>query len=172
MDDIEPGTFRSNFVMPGQRFLEKFLSVKNVIMNMSGVLWRHSALAAALAGAGSEIDQFRLAADWRLYVEACRQDNSVAYIARSLNGHRRHAKGITHSLDRQSHLEEVQRMQILVADMVGLSADRQSMARQHIRDAKRYLGLPDAPAATALNRIKMRVAKIVLVALKSVLRRP
>jgi glycosyltransferase involved in cell wall biosynthesis len=154
MDDIEPGTFLSDFVMQGQRFLEKFLSVKNIIMNMSGVLWRRSALAAALAGASPEIDQFKLAADWRLYVEACKQDNSVAYIARGLNGHRRHEKGITQSLDRQLHLEEVQRMQALVADMVGLGADRQSMARQHVREAKRYLGLPDAPGTSALNTTK------------------
>jgi hypothetical protein len=171
MDDIEPGTFLSDFVMPGQRFLEKFLSVKNVIMNMSGVLWRRSALAAALTGAGPEIDQFKLAADWRLYVEACRQDNSVAHIARSLNGHRRHEKGITLSLDRHLHLEEVRRMQALVADMVGLGADTQLMARQHIRDAKRYLGLPDAPAATVLDRRKMRVATFVREVLKDVLRR-
>jgi glycosyltransferase involved in cell wall biosynthesis len=172
MDDIEPGTFLSDFVMPGQQFLEKFLSVKNVIMNMSGVLWRRSALTAALAGAGPEIDQFKLAADWRLYVEACRQNNSVAYITRSLNGHRRHGKGITLSLDRQLHLEEVQRMQALVADMARLGADRQSMARQHIREAKRYLGLADAQGTTALNTRKVRVPKIVLVALKYLLRRP
>jgi hypothetical protein len=87
-----------------------------------------------------------------------------------LNGHRRHAKGITHSLDRQLHLEEVRRMQALVADMVGLGADGQSMARQHIRDAKRYLGLPDAREATVLNRTKMRIAKIVREVLKYVLR--
>ena len=85
--------------------------MKNVILNMSGVLWRRSVLEAALTAAGADIDRLKLAADWRLYIQACLLDISVSYIARPLNGHRRHEQGITMSLDKDSHLAELRQMQ-------------------------------------------------------------
>jgi hypothetical protein len=84
----------------------------------------------------------KLAADWRLYVQACLQDISISYIARALNGHRRHEKGITKSLDKGSHLAEVSRMQNLVASMFPLGVHKQWLARKHIQQAREYLGLP------------------------------
>jgi hypothetical protein len=41
--------------MAGQDFLHRFLAVKNVILNMSGVLWRREALAQALAAAADDL---------------------------------------------------------------------------------------------------------------------
>jgi len=155
VDDIEPGTFLSDFVMPGQELLERFLCVKNVIMNMSGVLWRRSALEAALAAAGDSLDRLRLAADWRLYVQACALGHSVAYIARSLNGHRRHERGITASLDKLSHLAEVREMQQLVARLVRVGVEKRLLAREHIEDAREYLGLPSDPAALGVSDIHL-----------------
>jgi glycosyltransferase involved in cell wall biosynthesis len=146
VDDIEPGVFLRDFTMPGREFLGRFLGIKNVILNMSGVLWRRSVLEAALTAAGGEIEHLKLAADWRLYVQACLGDVSVSYIARPLNGHRRHEKGITKSLDKDAHLAEVSRMQNLVASIAPLDVHKQWLARKHIQQAREFLDLPHDPA--------------------------
>jgi glycosyltransferase involved in cell wall biosynthesis len=146
VDDIEPGVLLRDFTMPGRVFLQKFLGVKNVILNMSGVLWRRSVLEAALTAAGADIDRLKLAADWRLYIQACLLDISVSYIARALNGHRRHERGITMSLDKDSHLAELRQMQALVDGVVKLGAQKKWLARKHVQQARQYLALPHDPA--------------------------
>jgi len=153
IDDIEPGVFLRDFTMPGREFLGRFLGIKNVILNMSGVLWRRSVLEAALEAAGAEIGHLKLAADWRLYIQACLADVSVSYIARPLNGHRRHEKGITKSLDKNAHLAELSRMQSLAASLAPLDVHKQWLARKHVQQAREYLGLPyDASQLTFAER--------------------
>ncbi len=142
VDDIAPGTFRADFAMPGRDFLRDFLGVKNVILNMSGVLWRREALSAALVSAGPEIEEFRLAGDWRLSAEACRLGQKVAYLAKALNGHRRHDRGVTSSLDKQRHVDEVVRMQISIAQATGLDERTLGKAEQHLADIHHRLDLP------------------------------
>jgi glycosyltransferase involved in cell wall biosynthesis len=141
IDDIEPGVFLDNVTMPALTFLGKFLAVKNIILNMSGVLWRRSALIAALEAAGADFSRFKLAADWRLYVQACLQGDTVSYLARPLNGHRRHERGVTSSLNKEAHLAELVAMQALVTGLVEIEPFKQWLARKHMRQAQVYLGL-------------------------------
>ena len=142
VDEIVPSTFRADFVMRGADFLRRFLSVKNVILNMSSVVWRRDALAATLESAGAEIDELRLAADWRLYAEACRLGLKVAYLAKALNGHRRHPGGVTSSLDREKHFDEVVRMQTWIAQATNVDGATLKKAEEHLQDIRRYLSLP------------------------------
>lgn len=147
VDEIEPGAFASDFVMEGGEFLRRFLAVKNVILNMSGVLWRRAALAQALDSAGPDIDDFRLAADWRLYAAACLAGRKVGYRATALNGHRRHAGGVTGSLDRQRHVDEILRLQVSIARALTargapLPEAAVAAAERHLADAHRHLDLP------------------------------
>jgi hypothetical protein len=72
-------------------------------------------------------------------------DISVSYIARALNGHRRHEQGITMSLDKDSHLAELRQMQALVDRMVTLGVQKQWLARKHVQQARQFLALPHEP---------------------------
>ncbi len=147
VDEIEPGTFTHDFVMAGEEFLRRFLSVKNVILNMSGVLWRREALEQAIKATGEELQSFRIAGDWRLYAAACAAGQSVAYLAKALNGHRRHKQSITSSLQKERHVEEIRQIQMLAAREVKLNEDCRAKAQKHLADVHRYLGLTMAPSA-------------------------
>ena len=54
-------------VFPAREFARRFLAERNLILNASAVLWRRTALLAALERCGGELDRYRLAGDWRLY---------------------------------------------------------------------------------------------------------
>ena len=53
----------------GADFVRDCLSERNLILNASGVLFSRDALRQALAGCGEELFAFRMAGDWRLYIE-------------------------------------------------------------------------------------------------------
>ncbi len=97
---------------PAAAFARRFLAERNLILNVSAVLWRREALLAALDRCGEELSGYRLAGDWRLYVELmAASQGQVAYVAEPLNVHRRHPQGVTGSLDVDSHLAEIARVQ-------------------------------------------------------------
>jgi hypothetical protein len=74
------------------------------------VVWRREALLRALAACEADLAGFRMAADWRLYLEALALPGAkVAYEAEPLNVHRRHATSVTHSLDADRHVREIAR---------------------------------------------------------------
>ncbi|MFO1151143.1 MAG: glycoside hydrolase family 99-like domain-containing protein [Alsobacter sp.] len=107
-DTIAPDLFGADFVSTGQDFLEKALSVRNPILNVSSVLWRRSVLEEVLAELGDDVLHAKVAADWLVYVEACRlKDAVVGYVSQSLNVHRRHQASATHVQDRQAQLDEI-----------------------------------------------------------------
>jgi len=94
---VDPSAFSESFVMPGRMFLERFLSQKNIILNVSAVVWNRVVLLQTLASLQDELPNYRVAGDWRLYTEVCAQDVRVGFVARALNRHRRHAESATHT---------------------------------------------------------------------------
>lgn len=118
----------------GAAFVQSCLSERNLILNVSGVLFRRTALKAALARCGETLFAFRMAGDWRLYIEMLREPGAcIAYVAEPLNIHRRHNDSATHRLAGQKHLGEVARIHRLVG--IGptlLDADR--MRQRAYRD--------------------------------------
>ena len=66
---ITPGALSQTEVFEGPAFVRRFLSVKNTILNVSSVLWRRTSLLRCLEACRSELTQFRMAGDWRLYLE-------------------------------------------------------------------------------------------------------
>jgi hypothetical protein len=100
----------SNETRDGQDFLTRYLAIRNVILNVSSVLWRRDALLDSIRGLGKDLMKYKMAGDWRLYLEALAQPGTkVADHATPLNVHRRHAGSVTHSLDVERHLEEIER---------------------------------------------------------------
>jgi glycosyltransferase involved in cell wall biosynthesis len=109
-------------------FAEKFLNVRNLIPNVSAALWRREALLKAL-DAVPELEGWKLAGDWRLYLELLTgQEGSVVYVAEPLNIHRRHEGGVTARLDAAAHLNEIKTLHGVAARRLEL--DEAALAEQ------------------------------------------
>jgi glycosyltransferase involved in cell wall biosynthesis len=105
---LEPGALTRTEVFSGEEFIIRFLVVKNSILNVSSVVWRRDALLGAFAACHKDLAQYRMAGDWRIYLECLAAPNAkIAYVADPLNVHRRHAQSVTHALKAQKHVEEI-----------------------------------------------------------------
>ena len=106
-----------------REFANKLLTVRNLIPNVSAVLWRREALLKALQSV-SDLESWKLAGDWRLYLELlAKQAGSVVYVAAPLNTHRRHQDGVTARLDAAMHLQEIERLHEVAASLLGLGGE-------------------------------------------------
>ena len=112
---VAPGGLEQTEVFEAKAFVHRFLSVKNLILNVSSVVWRRDALLRALTACEADLADFRMAGDWRLYLEALALPGAkVAYEAEPLNVHRRHATSVTHALDADRHVDEIARCHAVV----------------------------------------------------------
>jgi glycosyltransferase involved in cell wall biosynthesis len=104
-------------------FAKEFISVQNLIFNVSAVVWRRDALLAALAACGDCLGNWQIAGDWLVYLEALTQGpGEVVYVDTPLNSHRRHTESTTHRVDSAVHLSEIKRMHEIAAARLGLDA--------------------------------------------------
>jgi hypothetical protein len=104
-----------DFDLGGEEFVRRCLTERNLILNVSSVVWRRTALAAGLECAEEDLSGYELAGDWRLYVEAALGEGRVSYLAEPLNIHRRHDESVTHALEPERHLDEVRRVHTQIA---------------------------------------------------------
>ena len=139
LNEIEPGSFDEAFDMEGEEFLTRYLSVKNVILNVSAAVFRRDALLEALRSVGEDLQTYRVAGDWRLYVELCARGAQVSYLPQVLNSHRRHRSSVTHSLKMETHLGEIARIHRLVAERVDLDESQIQKQSDHYEMCRRYL---------------------------------
>lgn len=153
-----PDTLSADAVFDGADFARRFLAERNLILNVSAVLWRREALCAALDRCGSELADYRLAGDWRVYLEALTGGTpcQVAYVAAALNIHRRHAGSVTSRLPAQRHVEEVARLQALAAARLGADSRLRQRQAAYLRTLCGQLG---APAPTPPLRRSRRTGR-------------
>jgi glycosyltransferase involved in cell wall biosynthesis len=134
-------------LFPARDFAARFLAERNLILNVSAVLWRREALLAALTRCASELETFRIAGDWRLYVELLADcDGSVAYIARPLNAHRRHAQSVTTGTAAAAHLEEIARMYRVIRERLAPDAGMRRRQASWLRAVAQRLGVETTKA--------------------------
>ena len=67
------------------------------------------------------------------------QGGTVAYVARPLNTHRRHAASVTHRLPLARHLDEIARMQRHMRTMLGSDPAMLRRQRRAMTDARAAL---------------------------------
>jgi len=116
---VDEALFQNDFRLEGEEFIKRAISIRNVIMNVSSVLWSREVLDESFDAVGDSLFEMKLVGDWRIYLEALgKKGRSIAYIADSLNVHRRHEGGVTQSLDTQAHLKEIEGIHALVAKLV------------------------------------------------------
>jgi glycosyltransferase involved in cell wall biosynthesis len=121
---VEPAALTQSQVFEGAEFVERYLSVKNLILNASAVVWRRDALLRALDRCQETLLTFKMAGDWRLYLEALLEPGArIAYEAEPLNVHRRHGQSVTHELDGQRHVAEIEQIHLFSCDAFGLGGD-------------------------------------------------
>ena len=139
------GLFGRDFAIDGLELVRRALCERNVVLNVSSVLWRRDALAGALERAGPELERFRLVGDWLLYLEALGAPGArTSYVAEALNVHRRHRSSVTGSLDASAHLAEIQAMQDRADRMLGPNPARAARIDAYRAELRAQFGL-DAP---------------------------
>lgn len=123
------GALAQDGLFPARDFAARFLRERNLILNASAVLWRRTALLEALRRCTTELEAYRMAGDWRLYLEVLgHSDGQVAWVAQPLNIHRRHAASVTGSLAPDAHLAEIARAQTAARKILGGAESRQDVA--------------------------------------------
>ena len=139
---VEPGALARTEVFEAEEFVRRFLSVKNLILNVSAVVWRKDALLAALEACQEELRGYRMAGDWRLYLEALRPPGArIGYEAAPLNVHRRHAESVTHALAADRHLAEIARCHRLAAEAFpAIAAAVRPAQAAYLREVAAQLG--------------------------------
>lgn len=142
MNQNEPGAFDVAFDIDGLEFLSRFLAVKNVILNISGVVLRRQALLDAFEAIGDALFTYKVAGDWRLYAEiCCRKGNRVSWLPHAFNAHRRHRVSVTHRLSAEAHLAEINLVQSFIDRTVPLNEvirGQQAGYREWARDQLCY----------------------------------
>jgi glycosyltransferase involved in cell wall biosynthesis len=118
-----------DMVLPAADFVRRFLVERNLLLNVSAVLWRRASLLAALERCGSELGSWRAGGDWRVYLEILTEsDGHVAWVADPLNVHRRHERSASACVRRGPLAAEVARMHRLLAARLDLTPEE--VARQ------------------------------------------
>ena len=93
--DIDEQRWLNSYTVPGLVEIERALCLKNTIPNASAVVVRREAALATIAKALG----LRFAGDWLFYVEVARLGR-IAYVAETLNYHRKHNDTVTHHAER------------------------------------------------------------------------
>jgi glycosyltransferase involved in cell wall biosynthesis len=144
-------------VWPGREFAHKFLAEQNLIFNVSAVVWRRDALRAALERCGAALAEWRIAGDWRLYVELLTFGNGqVVYVAAPLSSHRRHAQSAVETLEPARHLDEIRRMQEIAASRLGLGAAELARQAAYLAAVEAKLEPPVAAKTHPAKPVKTR----------------
>jgi hypothetical protein len=131
VSDIDARHWMTHFANDGVDEIVNYLSVKNSIPNVSAVLFEREALKQVMARSLQDICQYRVAGDWRVYVELLAA-GSVAFSPRAFNRHRRHEQGVTLASRNQSLLDEIRTMQDLVASRYPVIESTRQIASQYL----------------------------------------
>jgi len=122
-------------------FVHRFLSVKNLILNVSAVVWRRKALLDAMDACESDLQSYTMAGDWRLYLQALSGSGArVAYCAEPLNTHRRHAGSVSHALNADKHVAEIAACQTFARSAFILGPDLERSQETYLREVSAQLG--------------------------------
>ena len=144
-DNINKTIFSSSFSMPGTEFCKQAMAVKNPILNVSSVLWDKNILTKYLNDSYDEIISYKVAGDWRLYIEIlCLSERNVTYINESLNVHRRHSTSVTHSLDPAKHLDEIESIHRYIIGITDIDDTTQTDMKNYTNELKHQFGLKHA----------------------------
>ena len=132
---VHPRLFTQNFTLPGSEFCATALAVKNVIMNVSAVLWRRDKFVSSMAALDEELSGYDLVGDWRIYLDVLNNGGtSVSFVSDALNSHRRHDISVTHAIDSRQHLDEIRAMHKVILATMSVSSDVEDLMFDYIEE--------------------------------------
>ena len=132
-NDIDLHKWQNNFVNDGIEELTTALSVKNTIPNVSAVLFRKKNLISAIESCKPLLVELNIAGDWLVYSEMLKQ-GKLAFIAESLNNHRRHQKSVTVAPSSYArHLAEIILMQNKIKDLIDVNMSLEEKQKSYIK---------------------------------------
>jgi O-antigen biosynthesis protein len=138
--------WKNDYFADGLREIRESLAIKNVIPNVSGVVFDRSALLKGMDAVGSKLFEYRVAGDWLVYLHVLTQ-GQLFYSAKSLNDHRRHQNSVTSASDLEKHLEEVASVQS-VAQSLSQPDDRiRAQANEYLVRLRVQFKLDPNPAS-------------------------
>jgi len=118
--DIDPRHWLTAHVIDGPTEAAQSFSIKNVIPNVSGVLFAAEPLRAVLDQHLEQILSHRVAGDWLVYVLLLERGR-IAFSPVPANAHRRHRQGVTLGNFNDALLQEIRSMQAFVASRFAVS---------------------------------------------------
>lgn len=135
-DDVDNQKWRNDYVSPAGEEIAHRLAVKNTIPNVSAVIFKRRDFSVMF----NEAKKYHVAGDWAFYVKLLEQGGKVAFVAESLNYHRRHSNSVTTDLKAQTHFEEICRMQDYVCERFRTDVDIQKVM-EYRKNVKKILNV-------------------------------
>lgn len=158
LSDLDSTRWFEDFINNGDSEVRKYLSRKNTITNVSGVLFRREAFIQS----GYAPENLSMCGDWMLYCRILR-DWDVAYVNAPLNFHRQHpSKHTRNSVLNLVYFREFLHVQQYVCTAFSLSKSERKMA------FRRFLGEWDRLTVSDYGYLNLdKNFKISLMLLKS-----
>lgn len=142
--DLPQNPMVATFKMDGREFVQATLSIKNVILNVSAVMFDRKALITVFDDYMDEICSYKMAGDWFIYSTLLSKvDSEVVYIHKPNNVHRRHAASVTHALARRRHIEEISRVQSVVSKKIKLSRNVAKAAETYLLEVSQQFEIEE-----------------------------
>jgi glycosyltransferase involved in cell wall biosynthesis len=141
--------WRKDYFGDGIDEIRESLSIKNVIPNVSGVLFNRQALLNALKKIGDELFEYRIAGDWLVYLHVLTQGR-LYFSAKSLNDHRRHQLSVTSAIMLEDHLTEVAKAQSVAHGITLPDENIIVQSRDYLAKLREQFGLNE----TSVDRIR------------------
>jgi glycosyltransferase involved in cell wall biosynthesis len=128
-------------VTPAREFAMLYLSVRNLILNVSSLVARREPLLASLEANLDALKTFSFAGDWQLYADLCLNDGDVAFVADSLNVHRRHQASAVHTAIGKAHIDEVRRVHAFFRKAYGEDSQDRNKRKRYLKELEAHFGL-------------------------------
>jgi hypothetical protein len=154
--DISETRWSQDYQLDGMDEIAEVLAVKNTIPNVSAVLFRRDELQDALVQFHGMLTNMKVAGDWLIYSHVLQQ-GKVAFVAKSLNNHRRHNDSVTISSEnRYRHMAEILFMQARLMASASPAERTRTLAKEFADHAFRYLGLAGDGAKDAASHPRVQ----------------
>jgi glycosyltransferase involved in cell wall biosynthesis len=139
---VAPDALSRTGIFEAADFVQLYLSVKNLILNVSAVVWRREALLEAMDACAAELKSYKMAGDWRLYLQALTSNGArVGYCEQPLNTHRRHATSVTHSLSADKHVAEIAACHEFACKTFNLTAEIERAQATYLQEVSAQLSV-------------------------------
>ena len=126
--------WENDYISDGKEEIEKRLSIKNTIPNVSSVIFKNINLSDKI----NILENYGVAGDWRFYIDLLKDGGKIAFISNSLNIHRRHTNSVTKTLNAKKHYDEICDVQEYIFSITN-KVDYFYKAKEYRKVVKDYL---------------------------------